>query len=72
MKYAIIKVVNGNFSVDSEWNDDLQGAIVKFHDVCKTLWNSADVEKAKVEIIDINMDVVQEYKETIFHETEIA
>ena len=68
MKYAILKVINGNFSIDSEWNDNLQGAIVKFHDVCKTLWNAADVETATVQIIDNQGDVVQKYKEFIYHE----
>ena len=68
MKYAIIKIVNGNFTIDSEWGADLKGAIVRFHAVCGALWNDADVEKAKVEIVDINLDVFEDYKETIFHE----
>ena len=67
MKYAIVKIVNGSFSIDSEWNDNIQGAIVKFHSVCGTLWNEMSVETATVEIIDNQGDVVQGYKEFINH-----
>lgn len=51
MKYAIIQVSNGNFSIVSEWTD-LNKAIVNFHSVCMTLWNAQDVEHATVEIVD--------------------
>lgn len=51
MKYAVVKIVNGTFSIVSEW-DDLTQAIVNFHTVCTTLWNAEDVEKACVAIID--------------------
>lgn len=68
MKYAVLKIINGNFSIDSEWNENLQGAIVKFHDVCKILWNEASVETATVEIIDQQGDIVQGYKEFVHHE----
>ena len=67
MKYAIVKIVNGTFSIDSEWNSNITGAIVKFHSVCGTLWNEMTVETATVEIIDNQGDVVQGYKEFISH-----
>lgn len=70
MNYAILKISNGNFFIDSEWGNDLQGAIVKFHDACKTLWNAPDVVTATVEIIDQQGDVVQGYKEFISHPVE--
>ena len=68
MKYAIVKVINGNFSIDSEWTDNLKGAKVKFHDVAKTLWNAPDVLDAYVEIVDENLDCVEQYKEYIHHD----
>ena len=68
MKYAVLKIVNGNFTIDSEWDENLQGAIVKFHDVCKLLWNASDVETATVEIIDNQGDIVRGYKEFVTHE----
>lgn len=67
MNYAVIKIVNGNFSIDSEWANNLQGAIIKYHDVCKTLWNGQDVQTATVMIIDQQGDNAPGYKEFITH-----
>lgn len=69
MKYAIIKAVNGNFAVDSEWLE-LEKAKVQFHSVCKTLWNAPDVLTAKIEIVDEQLNVVEDYREFIHHEQE--
>ena len=68
MKYAIAKVINGNFSIDSEWNNNLNGAKVKFHTVCQNLWNAPDVLSAYVMIVDEQLDCVEGYKEFIHHE----
>ena len=68
MKYAILKIINGNFSIDSEWDTNIQGAIVKFHDVCKTLWNTTDVETATVEVINQQGNIFNDYLEFITHE----
>ena len=56
MKYAVIKIVNGAFGIASEGDDRTQ-AIVNFHSVCTTLWNSPDVERACVAIIDESMTI---------------
>ena len=69
MKYSIIKCINGNFTVDSE-HSDLQAAKVKYHDVCKILWNAPDVLTAKIEIVDEQLNVVEDYREFIHHEAE--
>ena len=75
-KLYVIKVVNGGTAtVVSEWADNAQGALVSFHDVCKTLWNSKDVIKATVKILDEQLDNYQGYAEIITHaqpETESA
>ena len=69
MKYAVLKIVNGSFSIDSEWSDtNLNSAIVQWHNVCGTLWNSADVKTATVKIINENGLQVEGYTETVFHE----
>lgn len=68
MKYAIIKVSNGSFTIDSEWGDNLTGAKVAFHSLCQTLWNAPDVASAMVMIADENLDAVEGYKEYIHHE----
>lgn len=67
MKYAIIKVINGNYSIHSEGITDVNSAKVQFHDLCKTLWNASDVLKATVIIADENLDAVEGYKEVITH-----
>lgn len=58
MKYAVIQCVNGNFSIVSEHTDADKG-IVKFHDVCKNLWNASDVVTARVNLVDENYFVVE-------------
>jgi hypothetical protein len=69
MKYSVIKVVNGNFSVVSE-HGDKQSALVKFHDICKTHWNAEDVKTAMVAILDENLNVVEGHREFIYHTDE--
>lgn len=68
MKYAIIKVINGNYFVHAEGITDLTNAKTQFHGLCQTLWNASDVERAYVAIIDEQLDVVEGYKEFIQHE----
>lgn len=68
MKYAITKCVNGSFSIDSEWGENLTGAKTAFHGVCRTLWSEPTVISAHVMIINEQLDVVEGYKEFIHHE----
>lgn len=68
MKYAIVKVINGNYSIHAEGMTDLAAAKVAFHGLCQTLWNAEDVITAMVMIVDENLDVVERYKEYIHHE----
>lgn len=67
MKYAIIKVVNGNYFVHAEGITDLDNAKVQFHGVCQTLWNAPDVVTACAMITDENLTVIGSYKESITH-----
>ena len=69
MKYSIIKCINSSFTVDSEHNE-LTRAKVRFHAVCQTLWNSADVKTAKIMIEDEQLNCVEGYAEYIHHEPE--
>lgn len=68
MTYAIIKVINGSYSVHSEGFTDLSKAKVDYHGLCQTLWNAPDVITAEVKIVDENLDCVEDYKEYITHE----
>ena len=68
MKYAIIKVINGNFSIDSEWGENLLGAKTAYHGACQALWNEPAVLNAYVMIADEQLDAVDGYKERIHHD----
>ena len=68
MKYAIVKVINGHYSIHAEGITVLSSAKTQFHGLCQTLWNATDVVTAYVEIVDEQLDVVEGYKEFIHHE----
>lgn len=68
MKYAIVKVINGSYSIHAEGITDVASAKVSFHGLCQTLWNAPDVITAEVAIVDENLDAVEGYKEFIHHE----
>lgn len=67
MKYAIVKVINGSYSIHAEGLADTASAKVVYHGLCQTLWNAADVINAYVMIVDEQLDVVEGYKEYIHH-----
>lgn len=67
MKYAIIKAINGSYSVHAEGITALASAKTSFHSLCTTLWNAPDVITATVKIVDENLDCVEGYKEYITH-----
>lgn len=68
MKYAIIKVINGNYSIHAEGITSIESAKVQFHGLCQTLWNAPDVLSAMVMISDEQLDAVDGYKEYIHHD----
>ena len=65
MKYAIVKVINGNYAIQAEGITDVASAKTQFHGLCQALWNAPDVITACVMITDENLDVVEGYKEFI-------
>ena len=68
MNYAVIKVVNGNFAVSTEHGDNLQGAIIAFHNLCAALWNDSAAVEAVVKVVDTNLDTVDGKVEFISHD----
>ena len=70
MKYAIIKVINGNYFIHAEGITSIEAAKTQFHGLCQTLWNATDVISAYVMIADEQLDAVEGYKEYIHHEAE--
>lgn len=69
MKYAVIKVINGTYSIHAEGFQTVEAAKVSYHSLCQTLWNASDVLTASVAIVDEQMDIVEGYKEYIHHES---
>lgn len=67
MKYAIVKVINGNFAIHAEGFTELAAAKVNYFGLCQTLWNAPDVADAYAAIVDTQLDVVEKYKEYIHH-----
>lgn len=70
MKYAVISNVNGNFKIETEWDDNLTGARNSYWDKCKAYNSAQDVAKAIVELVDENYDIVEGKVERISHTVE--
>ena len=68
MKYAIIKVINGNYYVHAEGITELTSAKTQYHGLCQTLWNAPDVLNAEVAIVNEQLNIVDGYKEFIHHD----
>ena len=68
MKYAVIKVINGAYSIHAEGFATVEAAKISYHGLAQTLWNAPDVIKAEIAIVDEQLDVVEGYKEFIHHE----
>lgn len=67
MKYAIVKVINGNYFIHAEGITTIENAKTQYHGLCQTLWNAPDVISAYVMIVDEQLDCVEGYKEYIHH-----
>ncbi len=71
-KYYIITSSNGNVSIATEYND-LEKAIVGFHQTCAAFWNAPDVIEGIVELVySADLAVVNGYIEKISHPQEEA
>lgn len=66
--YALIKCVNGSYSIHSEGIATFESAMVQFHGLCQMLWNAPDVITATVMISGENLDAVEGKREFIHHE----
>ena len=65
MKYAVIKVTDGNFNIHAEGFTDPNAAKISYHGLCQILWNDQNTQKACVGIVDENLDFLPGYKEFI-------
>lgn len=60
MKFAVIQVVNGNFSVATEGWTDISKARVSYHSVCSNLYNDiANVQTMSVMIMDSMGNIIE-------------
>jgi len=66
MKYSVQKSTSSGFET-LQTTEDKAFAFVKFHDACKTLWNTAGVN-ADVAVLDTNFNIVEGKHEHIYHE----
>lgn len=73
MKYAVVKVTDGNYNIHSEGHTSVDNARVSFYSLCQALLNDKDTQRACVMITDENLDVVcdgnEKYKTVISHVT---
>ena len=67
MKYAILKVINGNFFVHAEGIANLASAKANYHGLCQTLWNAEDVISGYVKLVNEHLEVEPGYEEYIHH-----
>ena len=70
MKYAIVKVTDGNYNIHAEGFTDLEAAKVSFAGVWQALLNDKPTKTACIMIVDENLDAVEGYKEFISHPVE--
>ena len=68
MKFAVLKVINGNFFVHAEGLTTIEAAKTRYHSLCASLWNAPDVESAAVMIVDEQLRLVNGNHELITHE----
>ena len=67
MKYAVVKVINGNYFIHSEGFTDIEKAKVNYAQLWATLLNAEDVVTACIMIADENLNAVEGYREFISH-----
>jgi len=66
MKYSVQKATQNAFET-LQTTEDKAFAFVKFHDACKTLWNTAGAN-ADVAVLDTNFNIVEGKHEHIYHD----
>ena len=69
MNYKIIKVIDGDFSLEDTDYTTKEDAINDWYDVCKEIRSTSNIIKATISIVDENLDSIDggKYKEYIIH-----
>ena len=63
MKYAVLRVTDGNYGIQSEGHTNLEDARYSYHSYCAALSKDKSFQTATVMVVDENLDCVQGYKE---------
>ena len=67
MKYALIQITNGNYTIKSE-HGDIEKAKGAYNALCSALHNDSAEFHATVGLVDENMDILEgRYKDVIVH-----
>ena len=67
-KLFVVQNSNSNMSISSEWDNNPQGAMTAFHNLCAALWNDAGAVQATVKIMDEQLDCYNGKSELIEHD----
>ena len=67
MNYAVIEQVNGSFLISTEHGDNLNAAVIAWHNLCAALRNESSAVEAVVKVVDSNLDLVDGFVEFISH-----
>ena len=70
MKYAVIVVTDGNFTIHSEHGDP-NAAIMEFHKYARDLRADSGTTVYKVEVVDEQLNVYQGYSEYLNKNPEV-
>ena len=71
MKYAIVKVTDGNYNIHAEGITDLASAKTQYHALCTALWNDKPTRTACVAIVNENLNIEGGYIEYITHDAPV-
>lgn len=54
MKYSVVQVADGQYTIAKEGLTTKKQAMVNYHQVCANLWNDANTDRAEVRLVDEN------------------
>ena len=72
MKYAVLRISNGSFKLESPQSEDIKVVKDKYFEIVRSYYAQANID-AVVKIIDGNLDAIEggKYTEHIHNSTEV-
>lgn len=65
MKYAVVQTANGNFSIVSEHDTNLDAAIMKWHEQCRLLRNDTPTLTYTCKVVNEKFETVGTWDDTV-------